>query len=294
MPRVTCPPKEGLGGLQIRVSGMLLDPRSVLRAEVFLAADRPSRLEVSLVAPSRGVGPWMTVDPGGGDGLVPGALVLAAFGGRNVFEGAIARSYAHVDPETGPCLALVSVSAYHGLRASIRGRVFHQITDSELAEAIADGLGLVAVTDATPGVHPRIVIDADPLSFLRNRARACHRHLAVIGGTLHFTADPPRSPEPPMRVMSRELRSLRIGASDGPVGRQGRLELTGDARWRPACELVLAGLGPRMDGSYRVLRVLHGLDRRGYGTTVEFLERGMDPGPSLDGERGGKVESREL
>jgi hypothetical protein len=63
------------------------------------------------------------------------------------------------------------------------------------------------------------------------------------------------------------------------------VERIGDPRFRPLVELTLTGLDASADGRYVIVRARHRLDRAGYTTTLEILERGLDYDLWLRGER---------
>lgn len=253
------------------VEGRPLDRLPILTADIFLAVDRPDRLEVSWLRPSDA--------PCGEDGMPrPGTRVQAFLGSRSLFEGRVERAESRLDPRRGSSYSLVAYADYHEARFRAREETvtLHQVTDSELARTVASSLDLVAVTEPTGRVHEFLHLRGDPLVQLRTHARACALELAVTGGRLHFQSRVPESGwiviEDPRHLL--ELRVTDRGKAAG--GRGGTLEVPGDPRWSPLRGLILSGPEPIVRGYYRVVRALHRLDGTGYRTQLEFLEGPLD------------------
>jgi len=257
-------PERGATVVDLAVGGWPLDGVHVLRADAFLAADRPDRLEVCLLSAGR-------------DAPRPGERLVARRGGEVLFEGLIERVAFELDRARGRILSVVAYADYHRLRPLWRPTVFYQTTDSEVAGAIAACLELVAVVEPAEAPRSRLVPDGDPLVFLRRRARSCGFELAVTGGGLYFLREPPPAREP---AVMRGLGDLiAVGVTDRGKrrgGRGGTVDLLGDPRWKPLSSVVLAGIDPVANGTYHVVRVLHRMDPSGYKTTLEILEEGLD------------------
>jgi hypothetical protein len=268
--------------VEILVEGRPLGGAAILGAGAFLALDRPDRLEIrSAIQPAAAA----CIEPH----IVPGRTLCMVLGGCAVLEGTVDRVAWGTSAREGRCLSAVAYSSYHGLRLRHGTRTYHQVTDSELAERVAAFLGLVSVVDRTESVHPRVLVEGDPLAFLRSRAKACGFHLAVTAGRLYFTRTIPEAEELISPAAGAEILEVDVlDRAEGPGRRGGRLKVTGDPRWRPLAGFELKGLAPAMDGRYRVLRALHRVHSGGYETVVEFLEDGLDLTSWMDGSDGRK------
>jgi len=258
----------------IQVEGSEL-ARPILRAHLYQALDRPSRLEVEV----------LTGRSGGLPGSLPapvGSRVTLASGGETCFCGVVERCGRRVDADEGPVSWLVAYSDYHRHRLELRRRgsalgPWYQATDSETAERIASALQLVASVDPTTRVHPVVEPRGDPLRFLRERARECGYELAVWDGRLHFVrslSSPEAACVPSSEdVLGFEVEERRSGSS---TIRGGRLEHAGDWRLRPLLSLDLERLDGGSGGRYRSVRTLHALDRSRFRTVVELVAEGFD------------------
>lgn len=240
---------------------------SLLRGRIFLAADRPDRLEVTRLDDGSGA-PFP---------LEPGDHVTASIRGTKVFTGEIDRVGHGLDPHAGRTSTIVAYAEFHRLRESGRQH-WYQVTDSEAAERVAASLGLSVLAEPTPRVHARLEVQGDSLAFLRGRARACGYQLAVRSGRLYFARELPALGEEMSPRIGHDVVSFSLEERGGPVGtlRGGRLCAIGDPRWAPLGEVEMKSLDARSTLRYRSLRVLHCLDRRGYRTRVELAEAGSD------------------
>jgi hypothetical protein len=272
----------------VSVEGAPFAESALLGASAFLALDRPDRLEVRA-----------SMQPAAAarleSRLGPGKSLCMVLGGGATLEGTVDRVAWSSSRREGRCVSVVAYSSYHELRRRHGTQVHYQVTDAELAARLAAYLGLVPVVDGTVPIHPRVVVEGDPLAFLRGRARACGFHLAVTSGKLYFTKDIPRSEEFIALAAGREILDVEVleqggvlARAAGPVRRGGRLEVPGSPRWRPLAGFKLEGLASGMDGRYLVMRALHRVGARGYVTAVEFLEEGLDVSGWMDATGGTK------
>lgn len=251
---------------EIEVGGTPLG-RFVLFADVFLAADRPDRLEAEL---EDGVGRagWRAA-------LRPGAPVRARIAGAEVFEGSLDRAALRADPGSCVRIGVVAYAAYHYRRREAARGAYRHATDSEIAESIAAALRLQAVVEPTAPALDRVVLEGDPLSHLRRRAREIGFELAVAREALYFSREVPAERTVAIaasRLFSADLEDL--GRDRG--GRGGSLELAGDPDLRPLAAVLLRGAHRAADGTYRVVRAVHRLRPGGYRTAVQVLEEGLD------------------
>jgi hypothetical protein len=258
------------GLLDLVVDGCPLGPIQCISADVYLAVDRPDRLEVRFI--SSFDGSWGELPPD----LRPGKAIHASLAGRAVFEGTSDRVGIDIDDHRGRVAALVAYSEYHRRRFAGPWGPYYQTTDSEVAREVAAALGLIPIVDPTPAVHPIVRIEGDPLAHLRRRAGACGFHLGVCAGRLYFCGHLPEDREE--LSVDDPAGILSLGIADRGVergGRMGKLTVRGDPRWKPLSRVRLHDMGPFADGVYDVVRVIHRLDGTTFQTTVEFLEGGL-------------------
>jgi len=265
------------------IGGLII--RSV---ELFLAVDRPDRLEVryslSRCVRGREAEPEVLFDRG--------CRLQARLGGRTSFDGSVERTSAGFDARDGAWCSFVAYAHYQELRARVPEGPYVQVTDSALAGEIARSLGLVPRVEPTTAIHDRIRIAGDPLRFLRRRARACGFELALRPGRLHFQRHLPdrgptvvrRGPSGLSSVLVRREGARRSGWLAGPL----RAEI------EPAGTIELMGFGPGSEGRYRVLRVEHTCPGAGWRTRVEFLEGGLDPGGTKTEDENRDVRTEEV
>ncbi len=286
------------------------------RMEVSLAADRPDRLEVEF--------PFV---PGTAfDDARPGQAIRVEVADGCLFDGVIDARALDIGPAAGgrgkggATGSFVAYSRFERRRrASTEREVYYQSTDAEIAQRIADGLGLRAEVEPSSVVHERLVREGDPLLFLRARARALGFELAVTDDTLWFSTalrspdsmGGERSSSEVARRLTRDDPILDLSfeevdlSSDGSSServqlRGGEIRLIGDSSWRPLDIFELVGFGPA-DGAYRIVRTTHtrsadAEDGAGSGTTLYFLSEGVDwerfehRGSRIASRRGGDVD----
>jgi hypothetical protein len=205
---------------------------SLLRGRIFLAADRPDRLEVTRLDDGSGA-PFP---------LEPGDHVTASIRGTKVFTGEIDRVGHGLDPHAGRTSTIVAYAEFHRLRESGRQH-WYQVTDSEAAERVAASLGLSVLAEptraSTHGSRSREILSR---SFEAARVRA-----ATTGcpfGRLYFAATCRRSARRCRRRIGHDVVSFSLEERGGPVGtlRGGRLCAIGDPRWAPLGEVEMKSL----------------------------------------------------
>lgn len=91
-------------------------------------------------------------------------------------------------PESGtPTLRVEGHSRLHRLQSSRRTRTFQDVTDKEIAEKIAQDLGLTPEAEETKTKHPYVIqYNQTNLDFLNERARYINFEVLVEGTTLIF------------------------------------------------------------------------------------------------------------
>ncbi|GAA4609842.1 phage late control D family protein [Actinoplanes octamycinicus] len=106
---------------------------------------------------------------------------------RTLFDGEIT-SLSPAFPESGtPTVRVEGYTRLHWLRGAARSRTFQDVTDQDVAERIAAGLGLKAAAERTGARHPYLIqYNQTDLAFLVQRARAIGFEVTVDGRTLVF------------------------------------------------------------------------------------------------------------
>lgn len=91
-------------------------------------------------------------------------------------------------PENGsPTLRVEGHSRMHRLQGSRRTRTFQRMTDKQIAERVAQDLGLTPQADDTATQHDYVIqFNQTDLDFLRERAQYIHFEVRVEGRTLFF------------------------------------------------------------------------------------------------------------
>lgn len=258
------------------VRGVGPGPLEARSATLFLAIDRPGRLEVSLPR-ERGRGGSRA---GAGASCSEGDRWSAWLDGRRVFEGRVDR----LEPidaadsfgpeprgarvgEAGESVRLVGHESFEAARRAWAPVELRRLTAAEAAERVACALGLVPVLDPTREVHARIDLGADPLEGLRRLAAGCDRHLAVLNGRLHFA-----------RCLPVVERGVILDARQPPVA--ALPAAAGSALSPCLLERVWVvepggGCRPRV-----VARALHRFLPEGRCARLEFVEDSGDRAPS--------------
>jgi hypothetical protein len=266
------------GGLAVPELSCLPSGAALVRASVFLALDRPDRLEAE----------WVTAS-GDRDALLgamdAGRDAVLRLGGDDLFRGKVERAGLRLGAG-GLRAWLVAYAAFHALRQRCRPESYYELTDAEIASRIALDLGLSPQVETTAAVHPRLERSGDPLRFLRQRARAIDFEFAVTAGTLHFRRRiEPLGAVPCVLRVGEGLAELEL-EDRGGLGDRGRCIVRGDPGLRPLRDLRLEGFGARWEGEYRLGRSVHVFDVSGYQTTLEFVERGGELETSGEGVEG--------
>jgi hypothetical protein len=262
----------------LEIAGRRVDVSNLVWLELLRAVDRPDRLEFALPSDSASFGEqsaWLT----------RGAFVTLVLGdagaegqrrieGSGVFEGRVDAVTLRTDTVLGQHVVVSVVAVYHFLRVPSK-RVYHQVTDADIAERVACELELVPVVDASSRLYDRVTRRGDPLRFLRQRARGAKRHLAVTNGRLYFTKTLPASSRDELRAKTPELVSFEWKERGSAGRRGGECVVRGARQWQPLAVLTLADFGRPVDGSYVLLRSRQRIDPEGSTTTAWFLDEGL-------------------
>ncbi|KJS58901.1 phage late control D family protein [Streptomyces rubellomurinus] len=132
---------------------------------------------------------------------------------RNVFEGTVSGLELVLGDGDPPLVVVHAEDALMRLRMTRRTRTYTQVTDADLAEAVAREHGLRADT-AAPGPRYDVVqqLNQSDLAFLRERARLLQAELWCSGGTLHLRTRDTRPGTALTLVLGRDLLSARLTA----------------------------------------------------------------------------------
>ncbi|PBC67589.1 late control gene D protein (GPD) [Streptomyces sp. TLI_235] len=138
---------------------------------------------------------------------------------RTVFEGTVSALELVLGDGDPPAVVAHAEDALMRLRMTRRMRTYSQVTDAELAVAVAREHGLRADVDA-PGPRYDVVqqLNQSDLAFLRERARLIQAELWCTGATLHLRTRDTRPGTAVTLVLGRDLLSARLTAGP-PVGR---------------------------------------------------------------------------
>ena len=251
--------------IAIIIGGRELPPGAgSLCLEVCLCADGAGGLRLA----ASGDRPW-------GDGARPGAEVVLRLNGAERFRGPIARTTSALDQRERPWSGLVAEPEWLR-RARVLGPLdtFHGVTDADAAARIADALGLEARIESTAEVHPVLEPGADPIAFLRARARAAGVVVAVAGGRLHFARTLPAGT--PLVEIGPASEVLALRTSQWDLGRSGAVILEGNAGICPLDRIRLTGWEGAPAGILRVVRVRIAADPRGLRMGIFWVDEGVD------------------
>ncbi len=158
-------------------------------------------------------------DPAYLDGAVIdfGSAVTVDFGpagrSRTIFDGTVSAIELNLADGGTPHVSVYAEDALMQLRMTRRSRTYEDVTDADIAEAIAREHGLRAQTAAPGPVHRTVQQwNQSDLAFLRDRAALLQAELWVDDGTLHFATRPNRSGGEVTLVHGNELLSAHIRA----------------------------------------------------------------------------------
>jgi phage protein D len=134
-------------------------------------------------------------------------------GQRRVFDGAVSRIELVLGDGEPPLVVVLAEDALMRLRMTRRQRTYTDVTDADVAEAVAGEHGLQADVSAE-GPRYDVVqqFNQSDLAFLRERARLVQAELWCTGRTLHFRTRPVRQATEVTLVRGGELLSVRLSA----------------------------------------------------------------------------------
>jgi phage protein D len=132
---------------------------------------------------------------------------------RTVFDGTISAIEALFDDGEPPMVVLMAEDALMRLRMTRRMRSYHQVTDGDIASALASEHGLQAQVDVDGPQYDVVQqLNQSDLAFLRERARLVQAELWCEGRTLHLSSRPRRSGTALTLVQGNHLLSVRLCA----------------------------------------------------------------------------------
>jgi len=132
---------------------------------------------------------------------------------RTVFDGLISAIEVVFGDSEPPRVVVLAEDALMRLRMTRRMRSYTNVTDADIADAIARDHGLRSET-AADGPRYDVVqqLNQSDLAFLRERARLVQAELWCTGQTLHFTSRPNRAGTSLTLVRGSDLLSARLCA----------------------------------------------------------------------------------
>jgi phage protein D len=132
---------------------------------------------------------------------------------RIVFEGTITALEADFADDAAPVVRVLAEDALMDLRLTRRSRTYREVTDADIAGAIAADHGL-RVSAQLDGPTYDVVqqLDQSDLAFLRDRARTLAAELWVADGTLHMATRDARPATAVTLVQGNDLLAVRVRA----------------------------------------------------------------------------------
>jgi uncharacterized protein len=178
-------------------------------------------------------------------------------GQRQVFDGTVSAVEAIFGDGDPPVVSVLAEDALMRLRMRRRTRTYTDVTDGDVARALADDHGLDAdVTSGGPRYDVVQQLNQSDLAFLRERARLVQAELWCTGRTLHFRPRTERDGTQLTLVQGNHLTSVRLCAdlahqrSEVAVtGYDAGSKRTIDQRAGPdvlAAEVTSQRIGPRL------------------------------------------------
>jgi uncharacterized protein len=162
---------------------------------------------------------------------------------RPVFDGEIT-SISPSFPESGsPTVRLEGYTRLHRLKGSPRTRTFRDVTDTEIAQRIAQDLGGLDVdADQSGETHPYVIqYNQTDLAFLMERARRIHFDVRVEGKTLVFKKAAEAETASHTLVWGHAQRTFAPGARIFPLKSFTPTMNT----LRPVNEVIVRGVHPQ-------------------------------------------------
>jgi phage protein D len=155
---------------------------------------------------------------------------------RVVFEGLISALEGGFEDARPPEVVVFAEDDLMKLRMTRRMRTYEQVSDADIAAAIASEHGLTPSADADGPTYDVVQqINQSDLAFLRDRADRVQAELWCDGGTLHFATRPNRTATSLTLVNGNELASVRCRAD--LAHQRSKVKVSGyDAAQRAAIE----------------------------------------------------------
>ncbi len=192
--------------------------RDVVRLEVAEDVDGLRTLRLELL----GIGPVAGQSAEGrlyldGDVVDFGKTLAVSLGpggsARTVFEGRVSGLESALHEGTEPTVVVYAEDAFMDLRLTRRMRAWQQMSDADVAEAIASEHGLSADVDADGPTYDVLQQwNQSDLAFLRDRAARIQAELWLEGQTLHFSSRESRSGNDVELVAGNHLLDVRCRA----------------------------------------------------------------------------------
>lgn len=134
-------------------------------------------------------------------------------GARQVFDGFISGIEACFEEAQVPEVVVFAEDRLMDLRTTRRMRTYEDVSDAEIAEAIASEHGLAADVDAPGPTHAEVQQwNMSDLAFLRERARLLQAEVWHSDGTLHFKTREARTGSEIALVQGNQLIALEARA----------------------------------------------------------------------------------
>lgn len=134
-------------------------------------------------------------------------------GDRPIFKGLISAIEATFEEAPAPQVAVFAEDSLMKLRMTPRTRTYENVSDADIAEAIASEHGLSADTSADGPTYDLVQqLNMSDLAFLRERAELTRAEIWLQDDTLHFKTRPNRSAESITLVQGNHLLSVQIRA----------------------------------------------------------------------------------
>ena len=134
-------------------------------------------------------------------------------GERVVFEGKITAIEAEFAEGAAPAVRVLAEDALMDLRMTRRSKTYEQVSDADIASAIAAEHGLgddISVAGPTYDVVQQL--NQTDLAFLRERAAAVQAELWILDGTLHMATRDVRSASAVTLVQGNHLLAVSVRA----------------------------------------------------------------------------------
>ncbi|NHN38327.1 phage late control D family protein [Pseudomaricurvus alcaniphilus] len=128
---------------------------------------------------------------------------------RTIFDGHITALEIHFEEAQEPELCVYAEDRLMDLRMTRRIRTYEEMSDADIASAIASEHGMTPEVDVSGPTHDRIQqLNMSDLAFLRERARLLQAEVWADGDTLHFKTRDRRQAAAQTLVRGNEIITL--------------------------------------------------------------------------------------